>query len=185
MEWKEFLAKNRERIVRAWFEDILATYPEETSRFVRSEKNPFLNPVGSTIKEGIEGIIDWMLGSSDKEEEVFTFLDRIIRIRAIQEFKPSEAIGFVWSFKSVVRSESKASNDVISEDSLRNLDTAVDSLMLKAFDIYMACREQLYELRVQEVKNRTFRLLQRAGLVYEIPASETSSEAGDPVGETT
>lgn len=183
MDWKEFLAKNRERIVREWFEHILQTYPEETARFVRSEKNPFLNPVGSAIKEGIEGIIDWMIGENPKDDELLSFLDRIIRVRAVQGFKPSEAIGFVPSFKSVVRSVSEKTDSPLSEKSVRDIDEVVDLILLKSFDIYMNCRETLYELRVQEVKNRTFRLLQRAGLVYEISDSEEPSGLGGPVGE--
>ncbi|SFM74620.1 RsbRD N-terminal domain-containing protein [Thermodesulforhabdus norvegica] len=183
MDWREFLAKNRERIVREWFEHILQTYPEETARFVRSEKNPFLNPVGSAIKEGVEGIIDWMIDEKSRDDELLSFLDRIIRVRAVQGFKPSEAVGFIPSFKLVIRSVSEKSRPSLSEKSIRDIDEVVDSIMLKSFDIYMACRETLYELRVQEVKNRTFRLLQRAGLVYEISDSDESSGSGDPVGE--
>jgi hypothetical protein len=37
----------------------------------------------------------------------------------------------------------------------------------------------LYELRVNEVKNRSFRLLQRANLLAEIPESERGSGDSD------
>jgi hypothetical protein len=34
----------------------------------------------------------------------------------------------------------------------------------------MQCREKIYELKANEMKNRTFRAFERAGLVSEIPA---------------
>jgi len=53
----------------------------------------------------------------------------------------------------------------------------VDRLMMESFDVFVKCREDLYEVRLQEVKNRTFRLLQRAGILYEIsPDSEVGNE---------
>jgi hypothetical protein len=33
--------------------------------------------------------------------------------------------------------------------------------MLYAFDLYMGCREKIYDLKAQESRNMTFRLLQK------------------------
>jgi hypothetical protein len=52
-------------------------------------------------------------------------------------------------------------------------DSKVDHLALLAMDVYSQCREKLYEVRVGEVKNRSFRLLQRANLLVEIPEMES------------
>jgi hypothetical protein len=41
-----------------------------------------------------------------------------------------------------------------------------------AFDIYMECREKLHQIRVSEVKNRTFKAMERAKLIAEIPDGE-------------
>jgi hypothetical protein len=54
----------------------------------------------------------------------------------------------------------------LSEE-LAIFDSAVDDLALFAFDIYMKCREKIYDLKAQEVKNATFRLLQQAKLMGE------------------
>jgi hypothetical protein len=40
-------------------------------------------------------------------------------------------------------------------------------LGLLAFDIYMQCREKIYELKANEMKERTFKAFARAGLVKE------------------
>jgi hypothetical protein len=43
----------------------------------------------------------------------------------------------------------------------------IDEMALISFNIYMECREKLYQLRVDEIKNRTARLLQRADFIWE------------------
>jgi len=35
------------------------------------------------------------------------------------------------------------------------------------FDIYMMCREKIYELKANEVRNRTYRAFKRANLITE------------------
>jgi hypothetical protein len=102
MEWVELLERNKQKIIDAWFKRVIETYPEETAKFLKSQKNPFLNPVGAAIREGLEGIVKWVM-SGGTSEELIPFLDRIIRIRAIQEFKPSEALQFIADFKAVAR----------------------------------------------------------------------------------
>ena len=49
------------------------------------------------------------------------------------------------------------------------MESRIDDLALLAFDIYMKCREKLYDIRANEAKNQVSRLLQRAGMLSEIP----------------
>jgi hypothetical protein len=62
----------------------------------------------------------------------------------------------------------------ISQD-LWKLEEKIDAMGLLSLDIYMKCREKLYELRVNEVKNRVGRLIERANMICGIPEKE-----GDP-----
>ncbi|MBW2228632.1 MAG: hypothetical protein JRG99_15335, partial [Deltaproteobacteria bacterium] len=55
-------------------------------------------------------------------------------------------------------------------------ESKIDRLSLIAFNLYVQCREKIYELKANEMKNRTFRAFERAGLVSEIPA-----DTPDPV----
>jgi hypothetical protein len=48
-------------------------------------------------------------------------------------------------------------------------------MSLLALDIYMKCREELYELRVNEVKRSVGRLIERANMICGVPEKE-----GDP-----
>ena len=55
------------------------------------------------LKE-IEGIYQRLIDGVELESPDFSeFLDRIIRIRAIQQFSPSQALGFLFPLKAVIR----------------------------------------------------------------------------------
>ena len=98
-----------------------------------------------------------------------SFLDNIIRIRAVQGFTPSQSTAFTIFLKKVIREELK---DEIKEDQLYNdlaaLEARIDKMALLSFDIYMKCRETLYEIKANEVKNMTFNLLRRANMLSEV-----------------
>ena len=50
-----------------------------------------------------------------------------------------------------------------------DFETKIDELALLAFDIYMTHKKKLYEIRANQAKNQVSKLLERAGLVCEIP----------------
>lgn len=185
MNLKNLLSERKSAILKRWFEMILETYPADTSNFLKNQKNPFTNPVGHTIFQGIEELFNELLNGIDSDPDSFKtpFLDNIIRIRAVQDFTPSQAIAFVLLLKKVIREELKndptlnllqgnsgRENGIIEE--LLALESKIDDLALLSFDIYMKCREKIYELKANEVKNMTFRLLQRANLVCETAEQE-------------
>ncbi|MCK8601111.1 RsbRD N-terminal domain-containing protein [Desulfoferrobacter suflitae] len=176
MDLENFLTQHQSAILKRWFNFIIDTYPPETAKLFKREKDPFANPVGSTIFQGMQGLYQELVREIDPET-ASPFLDKIIRIRAIQDFSPSRAIAFVFVLKDLVREQSRAADDpeeTLSQDDLTSFDGRIDRLAMLAFDIYVQCREKLYELRVNEVKNRTHRLLQRANLLAEIPDQEPS-----------
>jgi hypothetical protein len=102
-------------------------------------------------------------------DEVSRFLDSIVRIRAIQDFAPSTALAFILQLKKVVRQElgSKILQQPGIAGELAAYESAVDDLALFAFDLYMKCREKIYELKANEARNMTFRLLQQAHLIVD------------------
>ena len=90
--------------------------------------------------------------------------------------------------KSVVREElgGRILQNGLSED-WAALEERIDGLLLLGFDIYSQCRQKIFDIRVNTVKRRSERLLQMAGLTYEIPEfdetgldeSETGESASD------
>ncbi len=180
MSLRDLLAKEKEAFVKKWFRALMETYPPETTKFFGKEANQFTNPVGHTIRHGIEGLYAQMLQGMDPEK-LRPWLDRIIRIRAVQDFDPSQAVAFAFFPKGLVREifEKEIRTLQISPDELAAFDALIDRVSLLAFDVYMQCREKLYELKVNELKNRTFRLLQMAGLAAEIPEFQADEPGGN------
>jgi len=174
------LKQEQNAILNRWLRLILETYnPESASRLLK-EKNQFSNPVGHTLRQGLEGVYAELSGEL-RPDKMRSYLDMIIRIRAVQEFSPARAVAFVFLLKNIIREESKkeAWTNLISQEDLVEFEQKVDEMALLAFNVYSDCRERLYELRVNEVKNRSFRLLQRANLLAEIPESERGSGDSD------
>ncbi len=172
MSLKNILSDKKSELLASWFDRILDTYPAETAKFLRNQKDRFANPVGQTIREGIEDIFRELLQDGDIEK-VSCYLDNVIRVRAVQEFTASQAVAFVFFLKSVIRDGIKdipLTDELFHE--LMTLEAQIDSLALIAFDIFMQCREKLYDIKANEMKNMTYRLLQRANMITEIRDEE-------------
>jgi hypothetical protein len=167
------LAEKKPNIIKRWFDVILETYPADTADFLKKQENRFTNPVGSTIYHGIENIFDEILREA-AFEKLAPFLDSIIRIRAVQDFTPSKAISFIFSLKKIISEElrSSASEDVVFEE-LQSLESRIDTLALASFDIFMECKEKIYETKTNEVRRMMYRLLRQANLITETEENET------------
>ncbi len=168
MDLKQHLMEKKPAIVKKWFDAVADSYQENTSGFLKKQKAQFTNPVGYTLAEGLDGLFDALLREMIPET-VKTALDGIIRIRAIQEFSPSEAVAFIFQLKKIARQELGAEVLLLPgmTDELAAFDSAIDDLALFAFDIYMKCREKIYELKAKEATNMTFRLLQQAKIIVD------------------
>jgi len=172
MKLEKLLSEESPAILKRWLRSTLESYPADTQRFLQKQKDPFANPVRHTISKEIENIYKELLHGVDRER-VSPFLDRIIRIRAVQDFSPSQAIAFIFILKKVIREVlDKEIREQRLSDELLTIDSRVDELALIAFDIYMKCREKLYALSANEARNQVSRLLQKKGLVAEIPKWE-------------
>ena len=168
MKLDSLLLEKKTPILERWFNLILEGYPADTRNFLRKEKDRFDNPVAYELGQGIEGIYEALLYGMDRDK-VSSFLDRIISIRAIQDFSPSGAIAFIFLLKKAVREklEKEVRENGISQE-LIDLESRIDGLALLSLDIYMKHREKLYEIRVNEVKNRVSGLMRSAGLISEL-----------------
>jgi len=169
MNFEELLAKNKTAVIDKWFGVVIDSYPSDTARFIKSQKDPFSNPVGGTTLKGLTGLMDELLGEMNPDT-INSFLDPIIRIRAVQSFTPSQATSFIFSLKKIIRDSiiNKKSDDYQISTELSQFEQKIDSIALMAFDIYMKCREKIFQLKANEEKNRTYKVFERAGLIKEI-----------------
>ncbi len=148
----KLLLKKRDGIIRSWIDHALAAYPADSAALFARDTDPFANPIGHGLRVGarkmVEALADGKTGA-DAEEHLY----EIVRVRAVQQMPASQAVGFVFRLKDAVRSaigEAATSPELASE--LRELDGRIDQLALAAFDAYTRCREQVSELRINEVK---------------------------------
>ncbi len=169
MTLQDVLNKRRSTLLRRWRDEIVDTYPQDTRRFLRKEKDRFANPVGHSIAEATEALYAALLPDGPAPG-LEAGLDGLLRIRAVQDFKPSEALSFIKVFKGLFREELKRGDESrVSAVELRELEDRIDDLTLTAFDVYCRCREKLHEVRLNEMTRQVSRLLARANMTVDIP----------------
>jgi hypothetical protein len=152
MSFDELLRRKREEIREVWIGRIVEEYPAESGRFIRSKKDRFRNPIGETIEKGTAAVLDGLIEGADRET-LRGAVDGMVRLRAVQDFPPSRAVGFLLGLKDVIRKKVGGHE---------GLEQRIDNLVLDAFDLYMQCREKVFEIRVNETRARTWKLLERA-----------------------
>ena len=134
-----------DELVEQWFVQTLESYPHLASPFLASEKDPFRNPVGNALRSGMAILLQELRGNMDAAN-IAPALDKIVRIRAVQDFTPSEAVGFVFLVRSILLGTNPPRPAMI--------EAHIDQLALMAFDQYMKCREQIAEVRANEAGRR-------------------------------
>lgn len=149
----------KEEVLQKWTTAIFAMYPFETSGFLRSKKDQFANPVGHTTTLAVGKLYDALTGADVQTESVQDALRDLIRIRAVQDLTPSQAVGALYLLKPVLRSlfltEALAAGKL---DTLLEAESRLDTLALMAFDLYMQDKEVVFATRVGELKRRTTQL---------------------------
>ncbi len=164
MQLATLLSQKKAAILGRWLAMIYESYPPETAIFLRKEKNRFDNPAGYRISEGLEGLYGALLQEMERDQ-VLTCLDEIIRIRALQNFTPSQALAFIFLLKIVIREE--LAEEIQKENlaaEILDLESRIDGLALLGFDVYTKRREKIYEIKADEAKRRISGLMRKTGL---------------------
>lgn len=178
-------------------EKFISSYPLQSAGFVRTSTDPFANPVGQTTRAGLGVLFDAVIGQDTSPREVKAALGDLIRLRAVQDFTPSQAVGPLFLLKDILRAALSASDPAKPNDKkglpgreeaaracppageipdgLFEAEARLDSLALLALDLYTADRERIFRMRVNEVKRSQSSLLrwaQRQGLSPEEGGTE-------------
>lgn len=151
--------------MRKWKDEVVYTYPAETAGFLKNKKDQFSNPLGHTIMLSIERLYEGLINNIDRER-IESIIDPLVRIRALQDFTPSKAVGFMLSLKKIIRLElgSELKNEGMTEKML-HLESQIDEFSLIAFDVYMKCRDKINDIKVNEIKKRNFGLLNNPRMI--------------------
>ena len=153
MDLAEAFRNYEDKIVDQWVDYTLSSY--KSSTFFKKAPDKFANPVGGNTREALGKLFKLLSKNADPKEFIAP-LEQIMRIRSIQEFSASEAVAPIHAVKHITRA-------ILAKDSERkqfiadlyDFEFAVDLAVLAAFDLYMQCREQLYMVRIKEIKTGT------------------------------
>jgi hypothetical protein len=157
---EETMAAQRPRIIRQWLDVMLEAHAPETARFFEVERDPFANPVGAIVRGAAEALYDRLCQPT--AAAACPALERLMRLRAVEESRPSRAVGFLRELKRLLRAELAAGRDApaVGADRLA-LEDRIDALTMEAVDLFVAAREELAALRVAESRRGTEKLLER------------------------
>jgi len=155
MRIEDLLLRDQIVIKRKWLDLIIETYSPDSRNFFKNKKDQFQNPVGAALSKQVEEIYSTLIeGTLDEPQPA---LEEFIRMRAVQEFSPSDAISFILSLKKAVREvlAAEIESNRLQEES-REFESRIDRLLLVAFDLYAESREKIHQIRADEIKRRSY-----------------------------
>ncbi len=166
MNLKHRLMGKKSSILTAWCDAALVVPEGVTPGFLEKQKAMLADILGYDLAQGIGGLFDALL-QGVIPDDVSRFLDGMIRVRAASDFTASQAVAFVLAGKRAVRRE--LGNEMLDDPEVREemaaWEAAADDLVLFAFDIYVRHREVVLDLKADEEKKETYRLLKKAKLI--------------------
>jgi len=168
-------AATRDRFLEEWLAYTLGTYPDETSRFLREQPDRFRNPVGHTLEASLRGLTAELFGGFDRAR-VTAWLDAVIRLRAVQDFSPADAVGFVALARRAADGVTAAESAGVEPGALDVLGTRIDDMVLIAADLLERCREEIHAIGARAARRRVF-VLERAQARAEARAAARGSAA--------
>ena len=155
------IEKNKDKIHELWLTRRLSIFSEQKQSLIITQMDQFQNPIRHEIAEGLTGIL---ANFKNKGEHFSSALDQITRVLAIQDFPPSRAVAMFYELKEIVREIAKKRGVRFGAKDWGEFNCRVEQMTLDAFDSYIGHREKIYQLKVDESKNRAFMLLKKAGL---------------------
>ena len=165
----------RDRFLEEWLACTLGTYPDETSRFLREQPDPFRNPVGHTLEASLRGLTAELFGGFDRAR-VTAWLDAVVHLRAVQDFSPADAVGFVALARRAADRVVEKGSPGVEPVALDVLGTRIDDMVLIAAGLLDRCREEIQAIGARAARRRVF-VLERAQARTEARAAATGGAA--------
>lgn len=150
MRLQELLIENKGDILDGWVAQVLATYPADGARLFKTKKDQFANPVGFAVKNSLWEVYA-LLFESNTTEGLIPVLTQLVKIRAVQDFLPSQAVSMAYKLKGVVK-EFYRQEKLDDHDGWLAFEEKADTLAYTLFDLYMASREQLHRTKYEEYR---------------------------------
>ena len=165
MNVQKIFREQRAVIVEGWINAVYSTYPLQTTGFLRTKNDPFTAGL----------IYDVIAGEHVTPQKIKHALDRFVRLRAVQQYTPSQGLGVFFLMKPLLREHILPlcrEKENLAE--YLDAESRLDSVTLLAFDLYSAARETLAETRIAEIRNQHAQLVRWAQSVDGSPVSGKS-----------
>lgn len=155
MDAQAILRNHKKEVADKWVEAVFATYPLETTGFLRTRNDPFSNPVAHMTRQAASAIYDAIAGEEVDAEEVKGAIERFVKLRAVQKFGPGQSMAVFYLMKPILRAavlpEALTQNQL---DAYLAMESRLDTIVLLAFDLYASARDSVAEARIKEIKNQ-------------------------------
>jgi len=157
MQILQLLVEKETAIVKKWFDHVLSAFPADGQHFLKKQGDRFANPLGHNFSEGLTSLYRAL--RSEEPVDVTPVLEQLMKLRAVQaELSPSESLAFVFELKRIVKDECRKEWSAELETEWSLLADRLDRMSLQAFDLYMAGRERLFQIRIRELKSGNYLL---------------------------
>lgn len=151
----EILRNCKKDITTRWVESVFATYPLETTGFLRTKSDPFTNPVAHMTREAAGALYDAAIGEEVDPAVIKASLDRFVKLRAVQKFAPSENMAVFYLMKPLLREIALPDMEKSGHlEEYLEVESRLDTLSLLAFDMYTEARNTVAEARIREIRNQ-------------------------------
>lgn len=131
-------------IADSWFQKAIEIYPEAARGGMMLSGDRFRNPVASTLRESLAILVKELAGGMI-DEQVASALDAIVRVRAVQDCTPEQALSFTEQLLDVIR-------DRHAEELFPALEQRLDILALSANRQYALCVNDIARARSRELQ---------------------------------
>ncbi len=150
--WGKLIQKNRDNVLDQWIEKGLSIFSEKIGRNT---------PIGESLSDGLALMLD---GIEENSKSFMAAVNQIARIFAVQPLPPSKVLSLFFELKTILYEIGLKENN---SHALKQVDwdacqKRIEQITLVSFDCYMANREKIYQLKVEESKRQAFLLLRRA-----------------------
>ena len=128
-------------VLERWLAAAAEAYGGMFAEHTVGERDPFRNPIGHTLRASLAVLVREFFGTMQPAAIDAAFAD-IMALRSIQALAAEQAVGFVFALRGLVRET--------AEMRPAEAEARIDRLALSAFRQYLACRERLAELKLNE-----------------------------------
>jgi hypothetical protein len=152
MKILQLLVEKEEAVVKRWLKQVLAGFSAEANRFLANQADRFANPLGHNLSAGLTGLFRHL--RSEEQGDITDTLEQLMKVRAVQaEDSPAQSLAFIFALKGIIRDECRKEWSSELDDEWHEFSARIDRLALQAFDLYMASRERLYQVRIRELQS--------------------------------